>query len=205
MKRHYRMLVLSVVLFGLATPLFAQGKAGIASPAPPTGAAGAKALDDAMTPGEAQKRLDALVGSFDVTIRTWLNPADPPVLANAVAVTQWVLGNRYIQTMLSGFVGGELVNGIGYAGFDNVQKKYVACYMDSGSTGMEWYTGAMDPDGKTAKLAGTTHDPVTRKPVAIEMRLTIAANGNHVTEIWEADPSGKMWKIMDLQYKRRTP
>ncbi len=35
------------------------------------------------------------------------------------------------------------------------------------------------------------------------MRLRIAANGDHVTELWEADSGGKMAKVMELQYTRK--
>ena len=83
-------------------------------------------------------------------VRTWVDPSKPPIESTAAGRSAPGCSvNRYIQVMLSGFVMGEPWNGIGYAGYDNVQKKYVACYMDSGSTGMEWYTGVMDPDGKS--------------------------------------------------------
>jgi hypothetical protein len=166
-------------------------------------AAAVASLNAAMTPGAAQKRLDFLVGDFDVKVLTWLDPAKPPYESIAVAVSKWVLGDRYIQTMLSGFIGGEPWAGIGYAGFDNVQKKYVATYMDSGSTGMEWYSGAIAEDGKAAKMTATIYDAVTHKPTKVEMRLRMPADGSHVTEYWQANPAGKMVKVMELQYTRR--
>ena len=162
-----------------------------------------KAMDNAMDPGEGQKKLEPLVGKFDVRMFAWVDPSKPPIESRGVAIHTWVLGHRYVQTMLSGFVMGEPFNAIGYAGFDNVQKKYVVCYMDSGSTGMEWYTGAMTPDGKVGTLTGTTYDEMTGKPKKIEMKVSFSAEGDHITEIWEADPSGKMVKIMEVQYRRQ--
>ena len=162
-----------------------------------------KALNNAMNPGEGQKRLEFLVGTFDVKIRTWVDPSKPPFESRASSVATWVLGNRYVQQMLSGYVMGEPWSGIGYAGFDNVAQKYVACYMDSGSTGMEWYTGTMDAAGKLAKMTATVHDEVTGKPKSVEMRLSINASGDHVTELWQEDPTGKMIRIMELQYTRK--
>ncbi len=35
------------------------------------------------------------------------------------------------------------------------------------------------------------------------MRLNVAANGDHVTEMWQANKSGKMVKVMELQYTRK--
>lgn len=209
MKRFYHMGLLLAVILVLASPLLAQDKKKDAG-APPLvsdsaagNAAIVKAMDNAMDPGEGQKKLEFLVGNFDVKVRVWLDPSKPPIESMQVAVGTWVLGHRYIQMMLSGFVMGEPINGIGYAGFDNVQKKYVACYMDSGSTGMEWYTGTMAPDDKSAKLTATVFDAITHKPTKVEMRLSINPDGNHLTELWEPDLSGKMVKIMDLEYIRK--
>ena len=190
------------------SPLLAQENKQEAAPAPTSqtaahDAAIVKAMDLAMDPGEGQKKLEPMVGSFDVRVLVWLDPSKPPIESRAVAITTWVLGHRYIQTMLAGFVMGEPWSGIGYAGFDNVQQKYVACYMDSGSTGMEWYTGAMAPDGRSARLTATTYDAMTHKPTKVEMRLNITPDGQHQTELWQADPSGKMVKIMELDYRRQ--
>jgi hypothetical protein len=169
----------------------------------PSDGALVKALDNAMDPGEGQKKLQPLVGTFDVRMLTWVDPSKPPIESRAVAIHTWVLGHRYVQTMLSGFVMGEPFNAIGYAGFDNVQQKYVACYMDSGSTGMEWYTGSLAPDGKSATLTATLYDELTRKPRKVEMRVSFLPNGDHHTEFWEADATGKMFKAIEVQYRRQ--
>jgi hypothetical protein len=157
-----------------------------------------------MNPGEGQKKLDYMVGTFDVKVRTWVDPAGAASESSAVAIGQWVLGGRYVQLTLSGFVAGEPFDGIGYAGYDNVAKKYVASYMDSASTGMEWYTGALAPDGKTALLTATVHDAITGQPTVVELRVSRSADGNHVTELWQPEKSGKMVKVMELVYTRRS-
>jgi hypothetical protein len=188
------------------SPRLAQEKKQESAPASATAtrdAALVKALDNAMDPGEGQKKLQPLVGTFDVRMFTWVDPSKPPIESRAVAIHTWVLGHRYVQTMLSGFVMGEPFNAIGYAGFDNVQQKYVACYMDSGSTGMEWYTGSLAPDGKSATLTATLYDELTRKPRKIEMRVSFLPNGDHHTEFWEADANGKMFKAIEVQYRRQ--
>ena len=198
MKGLYRIASMAVVL-GLALSADAQEKAQ----KPPNPEAIAKALENAMTPGEPQKKLGFLVGTYDVKIRTWIDPSKPPIESPATSVATWVLGNRYVQQMLAGYVMGEPWSGIGYVGFDNTTKKYVMTYMDSDSTGMEWYTGTMDAAGNHAKMTGTTHDDVTGKPQSVELRLSVAANGDHVTEVWQGDVNGQLAKVMELQYVRR--
>ena len=198
MRRSVLLSVVTVLALGLATDALAkEGK-------PASGdAAALAAMNAAMDPGPAQKKLDVLVGEFDVKILTWIDPAKPPYESMAVAVAKWVLGNRYIETMLAGFIGGEPWSGIGYAGYDNVGKKYQATYMDSASTAMDWFTGAMAEDGKSAKLTATIRDTITQKPVKAEMRLRVSPDRNYVTELWQTTPAGKMVKVMELKYTRR--
>jgi hypothetical protein len=125
--------------------------------------------------------------------------------SNAVSIHSWVLGHRFVQTILSGHVMDEPFDGIGYAGYDNVLNQYQATFMDTGGTGMEWFTGSMDPTGRSATLSATIPDPLTGEPTIIEMRLKIAESGDHVTELWEEAPTGELFRIMELQYVRRKP
>jgi hypothetical protein len=130
----------------LASPVCAKnvGKSAVNE------AAAVKALQSAMTPGEGQKKLAPMIGTFDVKIRTWVSPASQPVEFTGTMVSAWVLDGRYIQSMLAGEVGGGPFSGIGYIGYDNVEKVYQTAWMDTGSTGMVWYTGNMDASGKSA-------------------------------------------------------
>jgi len=203
MRQSLRVLTASLTLcflsaFGLAASAGAQ----VAITAADSKAI-VKAMDAAMEPGDQQKRLDFMVGTFDVKVKVWINPGEPPIESTATGVASWVLGHRYIQQMLSGYIMGEAWNGIGYAGFDNVEGVYVACYMDTGSTGMEWYRGSMAPDGKSAKLTATIADAITLKPTKLEMRLTMSPDGNHVTQLWQEDLGGRMFESMELTFIRK--
>ena len=172
MRIRFRALGLVMLLLGSAAIASAQA----------SDKAIAAALESSMTPGEGQKKLGFMVGTFDVKFRTWPSASSPAVEDTGVMVGNWVIDGRYVQLMLAGTVAGEPYKGIGYAGFDNTTKKYVPTFMDSGSTGMEWYTGEFDASGKKATLKASVANPVTGKPTPLELRLTIDAVGNHVTE-----------------------
>ena len=199
MRSFHRIAAVAGVVLTLAISAAGQEKANKAT----SDEAITKALENAMTPGEGQKRLEPLIGTFDVKVRTWLDPSKPPIESSATAVDTWVLGGRYVQQMLAGYIGGEPWSGISYAGYDNVTKKYVSTYMDTGSTGMEWYTGTLDPDGTHGRMTATIADEVTGKPKTLELRLTIAANGDRVTELWEQQATGKMAKVLEFQFTRK--
>ena len=198
MRGSRRIAAAAAVALGLAA-----GGRGQEAKKAPSEAAIAAALEKAMTPGPAQKKLQFMVGTFDVKIRTWPTPTDPPIEDTAVMVADWVLGGRYIQMMLSGTVVGQPYSGIGYAGFDNTLQKYVSTFMDTGSTGMEWYTGGFDASGTKAVLKASVANPVTGKPSPLEMRLTVDAAGNHVTELWGMGLGTTMFRLMELTYTKR--
>jgi hypothetical protein len=176
--------------------------------ASPNHAAGAKetaldkALDAAMTPGEGQKRLEPMVGTFSVEMRTWADPSKPPVESSGSAVGVWVLGNRYVQTMLSINDKDATFSGIGYAGYDNVAKVYQAAWMDDGSTGMVWYSGRMDAAGRSAVMKATTTNPSTGKPSPLELRMALTPDGRHSSELWGVGLGTQMFKMMELHYTR---
>jgi hypothetical protein len=202
MKHLFRLAMLSILLTLLAGLTFAQDAKKPAAPAPASAQSEVKALENAMKPGPGQKKLDAMVGTFDVAIKTWVDAAKPPVESKATCINAWVLGNRYVQMSLAGYVGAEMVTGIGYMAYDNAAKVYEATWMDTGSTGMVWYKGGFDPAGKMATMKASVTDPVTGKPAPLELRVTIDDKGNHVTEMWGTGADGKMFKMMELRYTR---
>jgi hypothetical protein len=177
-------------------------------PALPATAAGTgsapmvKALEDAMTPGEGQKRLTPLIGTFNVVIKTWVTPTSPPIESRAASVNTWVLGDRYVQMMLNADTPNDPFSGTGHIAYDNVTRNYQAAWMDTGSTGITMYTGKIDASGKTALLKGSIPNALTAKPTPVELRLTIQPDGGHVNELWAQGKGGKMVKLMEMQYTR---
>jgi len=201
MKMH-RIVGLAATILSLANPSFAQdpGKSMSAK-----AAAVARAMDNAMTPGDYQKRLEPMIGSFDVRVLIWVDPSKPPIESSASAVSVWVLGNRFVQTMLVGGPSADAFNAIGYIGYDNAAKHYQAAWMDDGSTAMTLYTGGFSADGKSATVKASIINASTGKPTPLELRMSLGANGGHVTQLWGMGLGTKMFKMMELQYTRTKP
>jgi hypothetical protein len=189
------MAAVSSAVLGLANPVFA-------APTSVNDAAIVQAIETAITPGEGQKKLDAMIGTFAVKIQTWATPSAIPVESQATSISSWVLDGRYVQSMLSGYVNGAPFNGIGYMAYDNVTKTYQAAWMDTGSTGITWYTGAMDASGKSAIMKASVANPVTAKATPLELHVTLDGHGNHVTELWGTGVGHKMFKMMELRYTK---
>jgi hypothetical protein len=161
-----------------------------------------QALDNAMTPGAGQKRLESMIGNFDVTVLVWTGPSKPPLEYRGSAVNTWTLGGRYVQTMLSAVMDGDTFDGIGYYGFDNASKTYQASWMDNGSTAIGWYRGKLDKSGRSAVLKSVQATSAGGKPLEFELRVSIAESGDHVTQLWGAPTGGKAFKMMELRSMR---
>jgi hypothetical protein len=162
-----------------------------------------EAWQRAATPGEGHKKLDALVGTFDVKVRSTVDPSRPPEDSVGTSTNSWVLGGRYVEQEFDGEFMGEPYRGIGYTGYDNVQKKFVSVWMDTAGTGMMFLTSAADKTGKTISGSARIWDPLTEKPLPVESKIIVTDNDHHSFELWAKAPNGKMIKLMDIQYTRK--
>ena len=205
MTHSLRIAAVMTVALGVAAGAGAQEKSS------PTAAeqAAERALVAAMTPGEGQKRLDSLAGAFDVKVRVWLIPPEASGSFGDVGCHVGARQPLRAANAVGIHIGGEPWSDISYAGFDNVTKKYVSTYMDTGSTGMKWYTGTLDADGRRGRMTATIADEVTGKPKTLELRLGIAANGDHVTGAGRGTCKARSsrswsWSSREEVVKRRT-
>jgi hypothetical protein len=181
----------------LALPVAAQSAGKAANEAPM-----ARALESAMTPGEGQKRLTPLIGTFNVAMKIWVTPDGPPIESTGASVNSWVLGGRFVQMMLNGDAPNAPFSGTGHIAYDNVTRNYQAAWMDTGRTGITVYTGMLDASSKSAVLKGSVPNALTGKPSPVELRMTIQPDGSHLTQLWGQGKGAKMVKLMDLQYTK---
>jgi hypothetical protein len=198
--------VAAVLGLGLALTLAAQDapkKKAAAKPAAPDEKAMMEAWQKSATPGEQHKKLDAIVGTFDAKVRATMDPSKPPEDSSGTSVNSWALGNRYVEQKYEGSFNGQPFNGIGYTGYDNVQKKYVSVWMDDMGTGMMFMTAAPDASGKGMTSKTTVWEPMTGKPTPIETKMIIADNDHHKFEMWGKGPDGKTQKMMEIEYTRK--
>jgi hypothetical protein len=164
-----------------------------------------EAWQKAATPGEAHKKLEPFVGTFEAHVRMWdaANPSKPPEDSTGTMTSTWVLGNRFVQQNYEGTFMGEPFNGIGYVGYDNTAKKIQSIWMDSASTGMMWMTGTADPSGKMVSAKGSMSDPMSGRTIPMEDKITVVDNDHHKMEMWTKGAGGKMMKMMEIDYTRK--
>ncbi len=201
MRYAFRAVAFALV-FGCAIGLAAQEKPK-KSAGPPDEKAMMEAMQKAATPGDAHKKLEPLVGTFDTSVRMWMDPSKPPEDSAGTTVNSWVLGNRYVEQKYEGTFMGEPFSGVGYTGYDNVQKKYVGVWMDTLSTGMMESTGTADASGKSFTMKSTMWDPATGKPNTLDTKMAVTDNDHFTFEMWAKGPDGKKMKMMEIKYTRK--
>jgi len=172
-----------------------------AAPAPPDAKAAMEAMQKAATPGEAHKKLDGMVGTWDTKVSMWMDPTKPPEVSTGTSENKWVLGNRYVEMQYQGTFMGQPFSGIGYQGYDNTTKKYIGTWMDTASTAMMNSTGTMT--GNVMKASSTMADPMTGKMEKLATTLTVKDKDHHTMEMWGAGPDGKQVKMMEIEYTRK--
>jgi len=162
-----------------------------------------EAMLKAATPGEPHKRLEPLVGTFDAKVTMWMAPGAPPMEMTGTAVNEWVLGGRWVQMNFEGSFMGMPFHGIGYTGYDNVQKKYVGTWMDNMSTGVMTSIGTGEATNDSITMLATMADPMTGKMTQTTEKFTIADADHHSMETWGPGPDGKDFKMMEIEYSRK--
>lgn len=157
----------------------------------------------AMTPGAEHKGLEGMVGTWDATVKMWMDPSQPPSESTGTSVNTMALGGRYVEQHYDGMVMGQPFQGVGFTGYDNIKKKYVGMWMDTMSTTPMITWGTMAADMKSSQWEGSMDDPLTGKPVRTESKVTIVSNDHHVFEMFGPGADGKMMKTMQIDYHRK--
>jgi hypothetical protein len=114
------------------------------------------------TPGAPHRKLDAFVGTWDVETRMWMGGPDaPPTTTRGSTTYAWTVGGRYLRQDFHGEMAGMPVEGQGYTGYDNFEKKYVGVWMDNTSTAIFGMEGTMNKEGTVLTMYGKMDEWMT--------------------------------------------
>ena len=155
------------------------------------------------TPGVGHKLLESMAGSWDTKTKSYLEPGKPPIESTGTCEQKMILNGRFLHQEFSGDMMGAPFIGIGVTGYDNHKKKYVSTWMDSMSTGIYYFEGAADPDGKIMTQECLGDDPV-RGPMVWRSVTKIVDDNTHLFEMYGTDRSGNEGLMMEITYTRRS-
>lgn len=160
-----------------------------------------EAWQKAGTPGDAHAELASMAGTWTFTIKSWMDPANEPMVSTGTAERSMILGGRVLHEKVVSEMMGQKFEGIGVSGYDNVSGQYWSAWMDSMSTGCYVMHGSKDEATGDVVFDGEMEDPM-RGTVAIRSVVKQEADGKQMME-WHEKRGEEMVKTMEIVYVRQ--
>lgn len=153
------------------------------------------------TPGEPHRMLAKMEGNWKTRTRHWMSPDQPAMTSEGSCVQKMILDGRFLHQAFKGDVMGAPFVGIGVNGYDNHTKKYVSTWMDSMGTGIYYFEGTADAEGRTITQECQYDDPI-KGPLTWRTITRFVDEDTHEFEMVSIDRSGKEEKMMEIMYIR---
>jgi hypothetical protein len=154
------------------------------------------------TPGAPHQAMASTAGSYDLKIKSWHEPGEPPMEDVGTATRKMMLDGRVLVEDLTSSMMGMPFTGHGLAGYDNVTGKYWHTWMDSMSTGVMVSEGSCDAK-QACKYTGGWHDPVTKSFVKVRMESRWTSPTTQIFEMHGPGKDGKEMKMMEITYTKK--
>jgi len=214
-----RLLGISVLGLAMALPVFADdkkptkpeekkpaeapkgGDAKPAAPGAPDTAAMMAMYEEAAKLGPQHEAMKPLLGSWKTANKMWMDPSAPPMVSQGTMERKVILGGRFMHEEYSGTMMDKPFNGIGHMGYDNMEKKYVATWIDSMGTGIMTMSGQADASGKVFTMTSDRPDPFSG--MKMKTVVKIVNNDKHTFEMFMIGSDGKEMKNMEMECTRK--
>jgi hypothetical protein len=132
------------------------------------------------------------VGAVTWTMKTswWMAPGTEPTVSEATAVSEMILGGRYLSTKVSGSMMGMPFEGVSLEGYDNAAKLFMTTWIDNMGTGIMYMTGKWDDAAKQINYTGKTVDPMSGNMIDVRQVVTYNNDGSVKMEMYGPGPDG---------------
>lgn len=163
----------------------------------------AKAWNDYATPSKAHEMLAKDTGTWDSEMTFYSPESQEPTKAKSVATYKMILDGKYQEGIFKGDMFGMSFEGRGMTAYDNASKEFIATWIDNMGTGMLVSRGQYDEASKSITFSGNMVDPVTGKEKKVKEIITYIDENTQKMEMFEIDATGKEYKNMEINSKRR--
>jgi hypothetical protein len=153
------------------------------------------------SPSEGHAIFDKYVGKWNTDVKSWMDPAGPPIESKGSAEFSKMFGGRYLVQSFHGSMMGQPFEGHGMTGYDNFRKEYQSTWMDDMSTAMMIMKGTRKSDG-TFELAGTMDDAMTGEKDMKMRTVEKWVDDDHFNFSMYYTVAGKEAKMMEINYTR---
>jgi len=169
---------------------------------PPSPDALLKALAVAGQPGPEHKKLEPFVGDWNLTVKLWVDPSQPPVQTTGTVESKWILGGRFVQSAVKIECQGKTFEGLALLGYDSMQKKFTAAKVCG-------LTGTISQGFATCNASGTKFEctdeaccPLTGQKFMARKEISVESNNRIVVNMF-ATKENRELKMAEIVFARR--
>jgi hypothetical protein len=155
-----------------------------------------------MTPGDEHALLKEREGTWNMTVKMWMDPSAPPTVSEGTSVLKMIRGGRYLVDHTKSTFDGMPFEGMSVVGYDNMKKKFVSNWIDNMGTGIMSGQGTYDKSTKTLNYEMMGPDVMSGKYEKMRSVEKLLSKDEWVAEMFRVLPDGKEIKSMEITYKR---
>ena len=159
-----------------------------------------KVKPDLNAPGEQHKKLDVLVGAWDVTV-SFPVARGRNMQGKSSCEAKWVMDGRFVRREYTSTFAGKLLTVVRYLGFDRHKGKFVEVQFESTHTDVMHNEGTISDDGKTITTWGSHVDTAAGKEVKVRGVTTLLDQNSFKVELFYGE--GTESKTITLMHKRK--
>jgi hypothetical protein len=155
--------------------------------------------------GPEHKALDILLGDWEGTVKFWMAPGAEPMESKGTIHREWVLDGRFVKEDVVGDpMGGDTpFKGLGYVGYNQIDKKYESIWMENMAMHISMSTGTYDAAKKTFTFQGDMLDPMDGKRKKQTSVIDHSGPDKEVMTGTCAGPDGKPFKNFEGVFQRK--
>jgi len=192
--------VMCVVVMAMTLPVIAQE--GEMPQMTPEQMAEMEAYMKAGALGPQHELMAKHAGTYDVALKSWMDPAAPPMESKGVAIRTLHMGGRVLHEEFQGDMMGTPFTGLSRSGYDNVTGTWWSTWTDSMSTGIMVSEGECDEKGSCTYI-GTYNDPIKGGPVTNRYVSRWSSPDEQYFAMYGPGADGAEVKMMEMVYTRR--
>lgn len=151
-------------------------------------------------PGQAHRRFERMIGTWDATIKMWSKAYPETFVSKGISKNELIMEGRYLKVSFEGVFEDMKFEGVGISGYDNFKKKYFSIWFDSIGTGYYLVEGKCEEN--VCNYFGTAIDPEHKYEYKTHEIQKFIDDNRWINEVYQADNSGKEFKTMEITYTK---
>jgi hypothetical protein len=143
------------------------------------------AYEKAMTPAAPHARLAEMAGEWQLEVKFWMQPGGEPMVSTATSTRKMIMGGRYLADHVEGDAMGQPFTGMGLTGYNNVEERFEATWVDNMGTGIFTSHGEWNEEENALVMHGSYVDPATGKKKMVKTISRIVGPDKEIFEQYE--------------------